>query len=163
MFLSSQGTFLQHTAAPKSLIKAWKSWSSGNAEERPAQPVGSRHLLRLSTERFLWHLQDGFNTAAASSSPEWSYTSTPVERIQPGPRHVRLALSRGGLDIFSCLPSRAFRQLKASLELPSAHHTACNCVCNARGSSALKPHSHRWMSPGICTFPTAATHPAPFP
>lgn len=69
-------------------------------------------------------------------------------------------LARGGLGISSCLPSRTFRQLKASLELPSAHHTACNGVCNARGSSALKPHSQPGMSPGICTFPAAATHPA---
>lgn len=162
--LSLQGAFLQHRTAARGLIKAWKSWSSGNAEEKPAQPVGSWHLLWLSTEPASTGTSCGiFSMDSTQQQQKHPAPQSGVSPARPWSGSSRAPALQGRVG-YLLLPSlRAFRQLKASLELPSAHHTACNCVCNARGSSALKPHSQPWMSPGVCTFPTAATHPARSP
>lgn len=81
--LSSQGDFW---AVPKGLIKSWGCWSSGDAEARPAQPVGiscAEHRASTDTSCGIWG--DGWSSAAASSSPERCQTVACPGRIaSPG-------------------------------------------------------------------------------
>lgn len=91
------------------------------------------------------------------------HTSTLTGQTQLGLPRAQLTLSGGVLCIFSCLTSHALHQLKISLEFTSAYRTACNCLCNAMVSLALKPHFQYWMSTGTWKFPIAVSHPAHFP
>lgn len=143
MSLSSQGAFLQHMTAPRGPIKAWKSWSSGNAEERPAQPVGSWHLLWLSTEPASTGTSCGIYRMDSTQQQQHPAPQSRVTAARPwsgSSRDVRGPRSPGEVWISSPAFPHA---CSASLKPPWSSHllsTQLVIVCVTRGAVQHSNH-----------------------